>query len=295
MNKLLSRLLNCVVLLAVPPFGLQRAVANDGLVRLATTTSVKGSGLLAALEPAFTNATGYHLDVQVVGTGRALRLGRFGKADVLIVHDKEAETAFVAEGWGLARHPLMKNEFLIVGPGEDPAGIKGSTDAVAAFTAIASRHTRFVSRGDDSGTHRKERDLWHKAGIATRGDWYFEAGQSMRDTLVTAAELTAYTLVDRGTWLAQRSVTPLQLMVRGDPRLDNPYTVIAVNPERNAGLNHQGARALVHWLLSSSGQALIRSVKVDNEQLFLPVADFDSDKTAVPVQPDALPGARPAD
>jgi len=164
MNKLLSRLLNCVVLLAVPPFGLQRAVANDGLVRLATTTSVKGSGLLAALEPAFTNATGYHLDVQAVGT-----------------------------------------------------------------------------------------------------------------------------------WLAQRSVTPLQLMVRGDPRLDNPYTVIAVNPERNTGLNYQGARALVHWLLSSSGQALIRSVKVDNEQLFLPVADFDSDKTAVPVQPDALPGARPAD
>jgi tungstate transport system substrate-binding protein len=166
---------------------------------------------------------------------------------------------------------------------------------VAAFTAIASRHTRFVSRGDDSGTHRKERDLWHKAGITTRGDWYFEAGQSMRDTLVTASELTAYTLVDRGTWLAQRSVTPLQLMVRGDPRLDNPYTVIAVNPERNTGVNHQGAQALIHWLLSSSGQALIRSVKVDNEQLFLPVADFDSDKTAVPVQPDALPGATPAD
>lgn len=289
MNNLLSRLLNCVVLLAVPSFGWQRAGANDGLVRLATTTSVKSSGLLAVLEPAFENATGYRLDVQAVGTGRALRLGRFGKADVLLVHDEEAEAAFVAEGWGLVRHPLMKNEFLIVGPGEDPAGIKGGTDAVAAFTAIASRQTRFVSRGDDSGTHRKEHHLWHEAGIEVRGDWYFEAGQPMRDTLATAAERKAYTLVDRGTWLAQRSVTPLQLMVRGDPRLDNPYTIIAVNPQRDTGLNHQGAQALIHWLLSSAGQALIRSLKVTNEQLFLPVADFDSGKIPVPAQPDALP------
>jgi tungstate transport system substrate-binding protein len=295
MNNVLSRLLNCVVLLAVPTFAGQRGVASDGLVRLATTTSVRSSGLLAVLEPAFENATGYRLDVQAVGTGRALRLARLGNADVVLVHDEQAEADFVAQGWGLVRHPLMMNEFLIVGPGEDPAGIKAGTDAVAAFTAIASRQTRFVSRGDDSGTHRKERSLWQEAGIKPRGDWYLEVGQPMRETLATAAQRNAYTLVDRGTWLAQRSVTPLQLMVRGDPRLDNPYSVIAVNPERNPGINHQGAQAFIHWLLSDPGQALIRSLTVNNEQLFLPVADFDSGGTPAPAQPGALPGATPAD
>jgi tungstate transport system substrate-binding protein len=242
------------------------------LVRLATTTSTDNSGLLQVLLPAFQRDTRVGVHTIAVGTGKALALARNGDVDVVLVHAKAAEERFVAEGFGEARHPVMRNAFLLVGPEQDPAGIRGMPDAAAALARIAQSRARFVSRGDDSGTHKRERALWRAAGVRPAGDGYLEAGQGMGKVLQMAGELNAYTLVDGGTWLAYRDKLPLRALVQGDPRLDNPYSVIAVSPKRHPDVNHAGAQALIHWLTSPRGQALIGGFTLHGEQAFVPGA-----------------------
>ncbi len=257
----------CLGLLSSP------CIADDApIIRLATTTSTENSGLLQALLPAFEAKTGYRIHVIAVGTGKALRMGRDGDVDVLLVHAPNAERAFVAAGAGLRRHPVMHNDFLLVGPADDPAGIKNLPNAAAALRQIASSGATFISRGDDSGTHKKELALWQAAGVQPTGRWYREAGQGMGKVLQMANELDAYTLTDRGTWLAYRSQSVLQPLVSGDETLHNPYSLIAVNPKRYPDINHRGAAALIDWLTGKDGQQRIAHYRLHGEQLFHPDA-----------------------
>jgi tungstate transport system substrate-binding protein len=267
MNRRFPRALLLVCLLGLSPL-----VGAGGTLRLATTTSTQNSGLLEALLPAFREATGIEVQVIAVGTGRALRLGGAGDVDVVMVHAPEAEERFVAEGGGTRRYPVMKNAFLLIGPPEDPAGIRGERDAAAALRRIAASGARFVSRGDDSGTHKKERALWRAAGVRPAGTWYVEAGQGMGKVLQMADELDAYTLTDQGTWLAYRDRIRLVPLVAGDPRLDNPYAVIPVNPRRHPHVNHEDAMAFVDWLRSPEGQRRIAAFRLHGEQAFVPTA-----------------------
>lgn len=241
-------------------------------LRLATTTSTQNSGLLDHLLPAFREATGIEVHVIAVGTGRALRLGEAGDVDVVMVHAPEAEARFVASGAGTRRYPVMKNAFLLIGPPHDPAAVEGLEDAAAALRRIARAGARFVSRGDDSGTHKKERALWTAAGLEPDGAWYVEAGQGMGKVLQMADELGAYTLTDQGTWLAYRERLRLVPLVAGDPRLDNPYSVIPVDPRRHPHVNHRAAMTLVDWLRSPEGQRRIASYRLHGEQAFVPTA-----------------------
>ena len=212
--------------------------------------------------------------VIAVGTGQAIRLARRGDADVLLVHHRPSEEAFVRDGYGLRRHPLMYNDFVIVGPAADPAGVRGSADAVAALTKIGKTRAVFLSRGDDSGTHRRERSLWLAAGIAPseRTGWYREIGAGMGRTLNTAAAMPAYTLVDRGTWLSFGNRGPLRLLVEGDVRLRNPYGAIAVDPKRHPHVKAQAARRFVAWLISPAGQRAIGSFRIGGKVLFHPAS-----------------------
>ncbi|WP_210394568.1 substrate-binding domain-containing protein [Motiliproteus sediminis] len=246
-------------------------LAADTL-KLATTTSTYNSGLLAAILPDFTRQHGTEVKVIAVGTGKALRMGRDGDADVLLVHAPTAEQKFMDAGYGVDRLGVMYNDFVIVGPAADPAGVAGMNDAPAALAKIAASQTPFVSRGDDSGTHKKERLLWKDAGITPSGDWYREAGQGMGKVLQIASELQGYSLTDRGTWLAYEPKVQLQLVAEGDKRLFNPYSVMRVNPARYADLNHKGAIAFSQWLVSASTQKLIGEFKVNGKPLFVPSA-----------------------
>ncbi len=264
-------LLLLLTLLAVPA-GPAAADPARPVIRLATTTSTENSGLLQALLPAFERATGYRVHVIAVGTGKALRMGRDGDVDVVLVHAPAAEARFVAEGHGLRRHPVMHNDFLLVGPADDPARVRGLTDAAAALRRIAAARAPFVSRGDDSGTHKKERALWQAAGVHPAGRWYREAGQGMGRVLQMASELGAYTLTDRGTWLALRERLALAPLVQGDERLYNPYGIIAVDPARHPGVNHAGAEALIRWLTGREGQRRIAAYRLHGEALFHPDA-----------------------
>lgn len=255
------------VVLAVFP-----AQGDEHTIRLATTTSTENAGLLAVLLPPFEQRTGYKVHVIAVGTGKALRIARDGDVDVVMVHAPAAERAFVAAGHGVNRRDLMYNDFVIVGPKEDPAGVRGITDAAVALSRVAMLGALFISRGDDSGTHKKEQELWVAAGVTPAGRWYREAGQGMGRVLQMAGELGAYTLTDRGTWLAMRNKIPLETVVEGDNRLFNPYGIIAVNPARYRGVNYSGAMALIAWVTSVPGQAIVRDFAIDGEPLFRPLA-----------------------
>lgn len=246
-------------------------------LRLATTTSTENSGLLGVLLPAFEADSGYRVHVIAVGTGKALRMGRDGDVDVVLVHAPAAEQAFVSQGYGLRRHPVMHNDFVLVGPRGDPAGIAGLQDVTEALRRIAASGALFLSRGDDSGTHKKERALWAAAGVEPHGRWYREAGQGMGRVLQMASELEAYTLTDRGTWLALRQHSELSLLTQGDPRLYNPYGIIAVNPRRHPDVNLAGARALITWLSAPEGQQRIAAYRLEGEQLFHPDAALVSE------------------
>jgi tungstate transport system substrate-binding protein len=258
--------------------------AADKTIRLATTTSTDNSGLLKALLPEFTADTGYEVHVIAVGTGKALRMGRDGDVDVVLVHARAAEDKFVAEGHGKKRFGVMYNDFVLVGPKEDPAGVAKAKDATTALLQIAQQKASFVSRGDDSGTHKKELGLWKKAGISPKGQWYREAGQGMGKVLQIAAEMNAYTLTDRGTWLAYEKKSPLKISFEGDPLLFNPYGIIAVNPKKYPDINHQGAQALIRWFISPEGQERIGNFRIGDNRLFTPSADagefaaFDQNK-----------------
>lgn len=239
-------------------------------VVLATTTSTEDSGLLEVLVPAFEKA---NPEVRVrfvaVGTGQALALGRRRDADAVLVHAPDAEEEFMRRGHGVERRPVMRNEFVVVGLPADPAGVRGARTAVEAFTRIAGDAT-FISRGDDSGTHQRERAIWKAAGITPRGSWYLDAGQGMGEVLTIADEMGAYTLTDRGTYLAMRSVLRLDVVFEGDPILDNPYHVIAVDGARN----REGALRFVEWITGPEAQALIGSFGVEEfgRPLFQPTA-----------------------
>ncbi|HHS97916.1 MAG TPA: extracellular solute-binding protein [Chloroflexi bacterium] len=250
---------------------------------LATTTSTYDSGLLDYLLPAFEEETGIEVEVVAVGTGQALELGRNGDADVLLVHAPDQEEAFVGMGYGVDREPVMYNDFIIVGPEEDPAGIAGMTSAAEAFARIAAAEAPFVSRGDNSGTHMKERRIWLEAGIAPEGAWYIPAGQGMGAVLTMAEELGAYTLTDRGTYLSRLAEGyGLPILVEGDPLLFNPYHVIAVNPRLHPEVNYEGARRFIEWLTSLETQERIGAFThaATGQPLFHP--DSEAWRTAHP-------------
>ena len=252
------------------------ARAGD-FITVASTTSTQNAGLFDHLLPLFEAESGIEVRVVAVGTGQALRLARNGDADLLLVHDKPSEEAFVAEGYGSARFDLMYNDFVVVGPAADPAGIAGLGDAAAALGLIAAAEAPFVSRGDDSGTHRREHALWAAAGVdpsGASGTWYREAGQGMGATLNTASMMEAYTLTDRGTWLKLRGRLDLRLLVEGDARLRNQYGVTLVSPEMHPHVKALLARRFAEWLISPAGQAAIDQVTIDGERLFIPNAHW---------------------
>lgn len=249
----------------------QPTPAEAGRLILATTTSTQDSGLLDYILPDFEAQSGLDVDVVAVGTGEALELGARGDADVVLVHARAREDAFVAEGNGTARYDVMYNDFVIVGPQSDPAGIAGVASAAEAFQRIAEAQAPFVSRGDDSGTHTKEKAIWESAGITPEGDWYISAGQGMGAVLTMSAEQGAYTLSDRATYIARVAEgLDLVVLMEGDPALFNPYGVIPVNPEKHPNVNAQGAQAFVEWIISLETQELIASFKVNDAQLFVP-------------------------
>lgn len=241
---------------------------------LATTTSTQDSGLLDIILPDFEQKTGYQVEVIAVGSGAAMSMGESGDADVLLVHSRAAEDQFVADGYGVDRQDVMYNDFLIIGPAADPAGIMGSSDAAAALTKISETTSIFLSRGDDSGTHKKELAVWKAAKIEPAGDWYNSVGQGMADTYRMADEMQGYTLIDRATYLANQDNYSLQSMVEGDQLLFNPYGVIAVNPEKYPNINYAGATAFIEWLISDETQALIEEFGKDKygQSLFIPDA-----------------------
>ena len=241
---------------------------------LATTTSTRDTGLLDALVPAFEQQTGVPVKVIAVGTGMALELGRRGDADVLLTHAPSAEQAFMNEGHGSERHPVMHNDFVLVGPSGDPAGARGAASIVEAFRRIADAKAPFVSRGDDSGTHMKERRIWTESGVEPAVDWYIEAGGGMSAILSIADHKRAYTLTDRGTFLSQCSRLDLEILAEGDPLLQNPYAVIVVNPENHSGINHEAAQKFAAFLLALETQQAIGRFGVEEygQPLFFPDA-----------------------
>jgi tungstate transport system substrate-binding protein len=247
--------------------------AAPGVLRLATTTSTENSGLIRALIPPFEQQTGIQVHVIAVGTGKALKLGERGDVDIILVHARNAEEQFIAAGYGVKRHEIMYNDFIIVGPGKDPAKIQGLHNAATAFSKIAKANALFISRGDDSGTHKKERMIWPEAGTSPDSQWYREVGQGMGKTLQIAGEINGYTLTDRGTWLAYRENNPLMLLVEGDNKLKNFYGAIAVNPKRHPETNIKSAQILIEWLTSDKGKKIIEEFRIDGEQLFYPISN----------------------
>jgi tungstate transport system substrate-binding protein len=241
-------------------------------LRLATTTSTQDSGLLAVLNPAFEAASGIAVDVIAIGSGKALALARNGDVDVVLAHDPNAEETFIADGAGVDRRPVMTNDFVLVGPPTDPAGVRAATSAPDALARIARAEAAFVSRGDQSGTHVKELALFAAAQVQPAGRWYLAAGQGMGPVLQIADEMPAYTLADRGTWLARRAGLGLVLLYAGDRALLNPYHVMRVNPARHPHVRVDAARAYADFLTGARGQALIGGFLIDGEALFKPVA-----------------------
>jgi tungstate transport system substrate-binding protein len=207
-----------------------------------------------------------------VGSGKALKLGENGDVDVVLVHDRKAEDKFIQQGFGVNRRDVMHNDFVIVGPAGDPAGVAGTRNAADALARIASTASPFVSRGDLSGTHVKEQDLWARAGIKPRGAWYKEAGQGMGAVLTMASDLQGYTLADRGTFIAMQDKVALKILSQGDPELYNPYGVIAVNPQRHPGVSYMAAMQYIAWLTSVEGQKIIREYTFGGQVLFTPDA-----------------------
>jgi len=262
-----------LILLLVAP-----ATRSDGprpSITLVSTTTTQASGFLDHVLPPFEARTGIEVRVIAVGTGAALRLGRAGDVDAVLVHDPEAEAVFVAEGHGLRRRPIMRNDFVLVGPADDPAGIRGETALDQALLEIAKAKAVFVSRGDDSGTHRAERRLWKRAGYDPTGEsggWYREIGGGMGAALNIAAALGSYVLCDRGSYLAFENRRGLVLLAEGHPPVVNEYAITVVNPERHPGVKAELAGRLADWLVSAEGQARIGSLRRDGEPLFHPIA-----------------------
>ncbi len=244
-------------------------------VLVQSTTSTQNSGLFDAILPQFTDATGIEVRVVAVGTGQAIRNARNGDGDVLFVHSSADEAAFVAEGHGVERFDVMYNDFVVIGPATDPARIRGEAKAGQALDRIAGAQAIFVSRGDDSGTHKAELRLWSGTGVdlaAASGGWYRETGSGMGGTLNAAVAMGGYTLTDRATWIAFGNKGDHRILVEGDPALFNQYGVILVDAARHPGVNGAGGQAFVDWLISAPGQAAIGAFRIDGQQLFFPNA-----------------------
>jgi len=244
-------------------------------ITLASTTSTENSGLLGYLLPIFKGESGIGVRVVAVGTGQAMRMAMKGDADVVLVHHRPSEEQFVEEGYGLERISVMHNDFIIAGPASDPAGIKGVTDVAAALGRVRSSRTPFVSRGDDSGTHKRELSLWAALGFQPGdddGDWYRESGSGQGATLNVASEMDAYCLSDRASWVTFGNKRSLQLLVEGDPLLLNPYSVILVNPQKYPHIKATEGQQFIDWLVSERGQQLIAAYRVEGQQLFFPDA-----------------------
>jgi tungstate transport system substrate-binding protein len=252
------------------------ASAQEKSIVVSSTTSTQDSGLFGHILPLFKQKTGIDVKVVSQGTGQALDTGRRGDADVVFVHAKAQEEKFVAEGFGVKRHAVMYNDFLLVGPKDDPAGIKGSKDIVAALKRIKEKGAPFISRGDKSGTHSAELNLWKAADIdiaKDKGPWYKEIGQGMGAALNTGSASNAYVLADRGTWLSFRNRGDLVIAVEGDKRLFNQYGVILVSPQKHATVKKELGQQFIDWLVSPEGQKAIAGYKINGEQLFYPNAD----------------------
>jgi tungstate transport system substrate-binding protein len=251
------------------------AQAQERFIVMASTTSTEQSGLFGYLLPIFTSQTGISVRVVAQGTGQALATARKGDADVVFVHDRVAEERFVADGWGLPRRDVMYNDFILIGPKSDPAKVAGGADVTAALARIAAAKEPFVSRGDKSGTHAAELRFWKQAGIDPHvgdGTWYRESGSGMGPTLNVAAQMNAYTIADRGTWLNFRNRADLDVLVQGDKRLFNQYGVIVVNPARHPHVKTELAQRFADWVVSPAGQEAIAAYKVGGQQLFFPNA-----------------------
>jgi tungstate transport system substrate-binding protein len=251
------------------------AGAQDQFITVASTTSTENSGLFGELLPKFQDETGIEVRVVAVGTGQAIKLAENGDADVLFVHHKPSEEKFVANGFGVERHEVMYNDYVIVGLASDPAGIKGSKDVADALAKIAAAEAPFASRGDDSGTHKAELALWDEAGVdvaGASGTWYRETGSGMGPTLNTAAGMDAYALTDRGTWLSFENPQNLEIVVEGDPRLFNQYGIILVNPEKHLHVKADLGQKFIDWMLSDEGQQAIAAFKINGQQAFFPNA-----------------------
>ena len=267
-HRVLTTLGLLLLALSPSPAQAQRAIT------VASTTSTEQSGLFKHILPKFTGSTGIEVRVVALGTGQALDIGRRGDADVVFVHDKEAEERFVADGFGVTRQEVMYNDFVVVGPKSDPAGAAGK-DIQAALRRIAAAKAPFVSRGDRSGTHAAELRFWRDAGLdlaAIKGDWYKEIGQGMGPALNTASAASAYLLSDRGTWLGFKNRGDLAILVEGDQRLFNQYGVMLVNPARHPHVKAAEGQSFIDWLVSDEGQRAIADYKIAGEQLFFPNA-----------------------
>ena len=261
MKKILSLLLLSFVL--------HSAHAEDRL-RMATTTSTENSGLLAVLNPVFEEKYQIKLDVIAVGTGKALKLGENGDVDLILVHAPAAEKKFVDAGFGIDRKAVMHNDFVLIGPKADPADVKNSCSLNEAMIKIAGSEATFISRGDDSGTHKKEKVIWKSADLDPTGNWYLAVGQGMGAVLKIANDKQAYTLTDRGTWMAFQDKLDLVVVSEGDPILFNPYHVIAINPDQHSHAKYKLATDYINFITSEDGQKIIQDFKVKGEQLFHP-------------------------
>ena len=265
----------CLVAIAASVVFGASALAQDKSIVVASTTSTQDSGLFGHILPLFKAKTGIDVKVVAQGTGQALDTGRRGDADVVFVHARSAEEKFLMEGFGVKRYPVMYNDFILVGPKSDPAGIKGSTDVVAALKVIKDKGIPFISRGDRSGTHLAELDLWKDAGIdiaKDRGPWYKEIGQGMGAALNTASASNAHVLSDRGTWLSFKNKGDLAISVEGDKRLFNQYGVMLVNPQKHPSVKKELGQQFIDWLVSTEGQKAIANYEIGGEQLFYPNA-----------------------
>lgn len=258
-------LLSFMLVSALPAFAQQ-------VIKMSTTTSTENSGLLAYLLPKFEAKTHTKVNVIAVGTGKALELAKNGDVDVTLVHARPAEDKFVAEGHGVNRRDVMYNDFIIAGPESDPAGIKGSKDVLKAMKQIVDRKAKFISRGDNSGTDQMEKRYWKSIGTQPQGSAYVSAGLGMGEVLNMASQLQAYTLTDRATYGAYRAKTGLIVAVEGDPKMFNPYGIIAVNPAKYPNINYKGAMQLIDWITSKEGQQAIASYRIEEQQLFFPSA-----------------------
>ena len=273
MTARLVRLLSGALLLCFSAWG---SAAEERYITIASTTSTENSGLYGYILPKFTEKTGIGVRVVAVGTGQAIRLARKGDADVLFVHHRPSEEKFVADGFGVERFDVMFNDFIVVGPALDPAGVRGMTDVASALKKIAAIKAPFVSRGDDSGTHKMELSLWKETDIdivAASGSWYREAGAGMGATLNTAVGMNAYTLSDRGTWLNFKNRGDLGLVVENDPRLFNYYGVTLVNKRKHPHVKARLGQAFIDWIISAEGQIVIAKFKIEGRQAFFPNAE----------------------